>query len=32
MPPINLHEYEDLAREHLPQMVFDYYQGAPRTS
>jgi 4-hydroxymandelate oxidase len=27
MHPINLHEYEVLARERLPQMVFDYYAG-----
>ncbi len=25
--PINLHEYEALARERSPQMVFDYYAG-----
>jgi 4-hydroxymandelate oxidase len=27
MNPINLHDYEELARERLPQMVFDYYVG-----
>ena len=27
MTPLNLHDYEELAREHLPQMVFDYYYG-----
>src|SRR5581483_1908018 len=27
MNPINLHDYEQLARERLPQMVFDYYYG-----
>jgi 4-hydroxymandelate oxidase len=27
MDPINLHDYEELARERLPQMVFDYYVG-----
>lgn len=27
MNPINLHDYEQLAREKLPQMVFDYYFG-----
>jgi 4-hydroxymandelate oxidase len=27
MNPINLHDYERLAREKLPQMVFDYYFG-----
>jgi 4-hydroxymandelate oxidase len=27
MQPANLHEYERLARERLPQMVFDYYAG-----
>jgi 4-hydroxymandelate oxidase len=27
MPPINLADYEQLARERLPQMVFDYYFG-----
>lgn len=27
MNPINLHDYEQLARERLPQMVFDYYFG-----
>ena len=27
MPPLNLHEYEELARGSLPQMVFDYYFG-----
>jgi 4-hydroxymandelate oxidase len=27
MDPINLADYEQLAREHLPQMVFDYYFG-----
>ena len=25
--PINLHDYESLARERLPQMVYDYYAG-----
>jgi 4-hydroxymandelate oxidase len=25
--PLNLHEYEQLARERLPQMVYDYYAG-----
>ena len=25
--PINLHDYEILARERLPQMVYDYYAG-----
>jgi 4-hydroxymandelate oxidase len=27
MDPINLHDYEQLASERLPQMVFDYYFG-----
>jgi 4-hydroxymandelate oxidase len=27
MNPINLQDYEQLARERLPQMVFDYYFG-----
>jgi 4-hydroxymandelate oxidase len=27
MQPVNLHEYEQAARERLPQMVFDYYFG-----
>ena len=27
MNPINLHDYEQLARERLPQMVFDYFFG-----
>jgi 4-hydroxymandelate oxidase len=27
MDPLNLHDYEQLARERLPQMVFDYYFG-----
>ncbi len=27
MDPINLADYENLARERLPQMVFDYYFG-----
>jgi 4-hydroxymandelate oxidase len=27
MDPINLADYEQLARERLPQMVFDYYSG-----
>jgi 4-hydroxymandelate oxidase len=27
MPPINLDDYENLARERLPQMVFDYFFG-----
>lgn len=27
MQPINLHDYEELARKQLPQMVFDYYFG-----
>jgi 4-hydroxymandelate oxidase len=27
MNPIKLHDYEQLARERLPQMVFDYYYG-----
>ena len=27
MKPINLHDYEELARQQLPQMVFDYYCG-----
>ncbi len=27
MDPINLAQYEDLARQRLPQMVFDYYFG-----
>jgi 4-hydroxymandelate oxidase len=27
MQPINLQDYEELARERLPQMVFDYYAG-----
>lgn len=27
MKPVNLDEYERLARERLPQMVFDYYIG-----
>ena len=27
MDPINLADYEQLARERLPQMVFDYYFG-----
>jgi 4-hydroxymandelate oxidase len=27
MNPINLHDYEQLARERLPQMVFEYYFG-----
>jgi 4-hydroxymandelate oxidase len=27
MTPLNLHDYEQLARERLPQMVFDYYYG-----
>ncbi|MGD9722345.1 MAG: alpha-hydroxy acid oxidase [Pirellulales bacterium] len=27
MRPVNLHEYEEAARECLPQMVFDYYHG-----
>jgi len=26
-PAINLHDYESLARERLPQMVYDYYAG-----
>ena len=25
MPPVNLFEYEELAREVLPQMAYDYY-------
>lgn len=25
--PLNLHDYEQLARERLPQMVYDYYAG-----
>ncbi len=27
MEPINLHDYEQIARERLPQMVFEYYFG-----
>ncbi len=27
MDPVNLHDFEDLARQKLPQMVFDYYSG-----
>lgn len=27
MQPVNLHDYEQAARERLPQMVFDYYFG-----
>ena len=27
MQPINLADYEQLARERLPQMVYDYYVG-----
>lgn len=27
MQPLNLHDYEKLAQERLPQMVFDYYVG-----
>jgi 4-hydroxymandelate oxidase len=27
MNPINLHEYERLAQERLPQMVYDYFHG-----
>ncbi len=27
MNPINLHDYEQLARERLPRMVFEYYFG-----
>jgi 4-hydroxymandelate oxidase len=27
MDPINLHDYEQLASQRLPQMVFDYYFG-----
>ena len=27
MPPLNLYDYETLAREHLPTTTFDYYVG-----
>jgi 4-hydroxymandelate oxidase len=27
MDPINLHDYEELARQRLPQMAFDYFFG-----
>lgn len=27
MDPLNLHDYEILARQRLPQMVYDYYAG-----
>ncbi len=27
MQPINLHDYEALAREHLSEMIYDYYAG-----
>jgi 4-hydroxymandelate oxidase len=27
MPPVNLHEYEQVARERLPQTVYEYYWG-----
>jgi 4-hydroxymandelate oxidase len=27
MQPVNLHDYEELARQRLPQMVFEYYFG-----
>lgn len=27
MDPINLHDYEVLARERLPEMVYEYYMG-----
>ena len=27
MDPINLHDYEVLARERLPEMVYGYYVG-----
>ena len=27
MGPLNLYDYETLARERLPEMVYDYYAG-----
>ena len=27
MGPLNLNDYETLARERLPEMVYDYYAG-----
>ncbi len=27
MNPVNLHDYQQLAKDRLPQMVFDYYEG-----
>ncbi len=27
MPPVNLHQYEQIARDRLPQMVFEYFWG-----